>query len=160
MAEPEHEASCVASRRHVSTSGRRRRYVFLGVGLVIGIAIGLLTAFVIDVQSRSGQPAEPRPLLIAPYQAVQLSTGRMVIGRVDRLSSPFIVVSDAYTFQPEPAAGGAAAGKSPGWTFAPQGEDGVKPSTVIVGAQQVVSIEAVRPSSRLAAMLEEARARK
>ena len=134
--------------------------MFLAAGLVVGIAVGLLTAFVIDVQSRSGQPVEPRPLLIAPYHAVRLSTGRMVVGRVDRLSSPFIVVSEAYTLHPEPPIGGSAAGKAPGWTFAPPGEDDVKPGTVIVGAQQVVSIEAVQPGSRLAAMLEEVRARK
>jgi len=170
VAEPEHDASWVASRRHVSAVGRRRRYVFLVARLGIGIAVGLLAALVIDVQSRGAQPPEPRPLLLAPYHAVRLSTGRMVVGRVDRLNSPFIVVSEAYTVQPaptgpvagDPVAGGPVAGaKEPACTIAPRGEEAAAaPATVIVGAQQVVSIEAVLPGSRLAAMLDEVRAKK
>ena len=156
MAEPEHDPSWRPGRRHASSLGRRRRYLFLAVGLGIGTMVGLLLALAIDVQSRAPQPAEPRVLLVTPYHAVRLSTGQMIVGRLDRLAAPFMVVSEAYTLQPEVTAGG----KEPTWSVVSRSEDGPAPGVVIVGAQQVVSIEAVQPGSRLSAMLDEVRAKK
>lgn len=156
MAEAEQEPSWRPSRRRSSILRRRRRYVFLAAGLGIGTVLGLLLALAIDVQSRSSQSAEPRSVLVASYHAVRLSTGRVVVGRLDRLAAPFMVLSDAYTVQSD----ANADSKEVTWSVVSRGEDGQKPGMVIVGAQQVVSIEAVRPGSRLAALLDEVRAQK
>lgn len=156
MAEPEHDPSWRPSRGRSSMLRHRRRYLFLAAGLGIGTVLGLVLAFALDVQSRSSLPPDPRTFLVAPYHAVRLSTGRVIVGRLDRLAAPFMVLSDAYTVQSDVNADS----KEVTWSVVPRGEAGFQPDTVIVGAQQVVSVEAVRPGSRLATMLDEVRAKK
>lgn len=156
MAEPGHDRSWKEGRRGSSILRQRRRYLFLAVGIGIGTILGLLLAFVIDVQSRSSPPANHRAFLVAPYHAVRLSTGRVIVGRLNQLAAPFMVVSGAYTVQSDVNADS----KEITWSVVARGEDGSQPGTVIVGAQQVVSVEAARPGSRLATLLDAVRTNK
>lgn len=157
MAEPEQDRSWRERRWHSSSILRqRRRYLFLAAGIGIGTILGLVLALLLDFQTRSSQPADPRTFLMAPYHAVRLSSGRVVVGRLNQLAAPFMVVSDAYTVQSDVNADS----KEITWSVVGRSEDGAQPGTVIVGAQQVVSVEAVRPGSRLATLLDEVRTKR
>ena len=81
---------------------------------------------------------------------------RVIVGRLNQLAAPFMVVSDAYTVQSDVN----AESKDVTWSVVTRGDGGSQPTTVIVGAQQVVSVEAVRPGSRLATLLDEVRAKR
>jgi len=143
-------------RRGSTTSRMRRRYLYLAGGVGIGIVLGIVAGLVIAVGSRSTQPPDPRAFLVGPFHAVQLSNGRLVVGRIDRLATPFMVISDALTVEAQVD----AATKEVTWSITPRDASWHQPGTVIVGAQQVVSVDAVEPGSPLAAALDEARRRR
>jgi hypothetical protein len=133
----------------------RRRYYFLAGGIAVGIVIGVVLALMIDLWSRPGTPADPRQFLVTRLHAVSLSNGRVIVGRVDRLAAPFMVISDAVTVESKVD----DTGKAVAWSVPPRGGDWHQPGLVIVGAQQVVSVDAIRAGSALAAAVDQARAR-
>ena len=154
MAEAEGEPTWRSDRRRVS-GRRRRRYVYLFAGLVVGVVVGLAFALVLDTWSRSAEPPDPRQFLVTRLHAVSLSNGRVIVGRIDRLAAPFMVISDAITVEPRVD----DKSKEVEWSVPLWGRDWHQPALVIVGAQQVVSVDAIKPGSALAAAVDQARAR-
>ena len=154
MAEPRGEATWRPDRRGRS-SRRRRRYFYLFGGFVLGVVAGLGFALLIDTFSRTAQPPDPRQFLITRLHAVSLSNGRVIVGHIDRLAAPFLVISDAVTMEPKVD----DTSKEVEWSVPPWGRDWHQPGLVIVGAQQVVSVDAIKPGSPLAAAVDQARAR-
>ena len=149
MAEPKGEATWRPDRRGRS-SRRRRRYFYL-----FGVVAGLGFALLIDTGSRTAQPPDPRQFLITRLHAVSLSNGRVIVGQIDRLAAPFMVISEAVTVQSKVD----NISKEVEWSVPPRGGDWYQPGLVIVGAQQVVSVDAIKPGSPLAAAVDQARAR-
>ena len=136
-------------------SRRRRRYAYLFGGFALGLVAGLLFAFLIDSWSRGAEPADPRQFLVARLHAVSLSDGRVIVGRIDRLAAPFMVISDAITVEPNVD----DKSKEVEWSVPLRSRDWHQPGLVIVGAKQVVSVDAIKPGSALAAAVDQARAR-
>jgi hypothetical protein len=154
VAEPGREPTWLSGRSRAP--GRwRRRYAYLFGGFVIGIVVGLAFALLIDTWSRSWQPPDPRQFLVTRLHAVSLSNGRVIVGRIDHLAAPFLVISEAVTVQPKVD----DVSKEVQWSVPPRGGDWHQPGLVIVGAQQVVSVDAIKPGSPLAAAVDQARAR-
>ena len=155
MAEPVLEPNW-SPRRGSSPRRTRRRYFFLAAGVGIGTVVGLVAGLLIAIGTRSSQPPDPRAFLVGPFHAVQLSNGRLVVGRLDRLAAPFMVIADALTVEAQVD----ATTKEVTWSVPSRDASWHQPGIVIVGAQQVVSVDAVRPGSPLAAVLDEARKRR
>ena len=124
-------------------------------GFVIGVVVGLGFALAIDTWSRTAQPPDPRQFLVTRMHAVSLSNGRVIVGRIDRLAAPFMVISEAVTVEPKVD----DASKEVEWSVPLRGRDWHQPGLGIVGAQQVVSVDAIKPGSPLAAAVDQARAR-
>jgi hypothetical protein len=143
------------SGRSRAPGRRRRRSAYLFGGFVIGVVFGLAFALLIDIWSRSGHPPDPRQFLVSRLHAISLSNGRVIVGQIDRLAAPFVVISEAVTVQPKVD----DRSKEVEWSVAPRGGDWHQPGLVIVGAQQVVSVDAIKPGSALAAAVDQARAR-
>ena len=154
MAEPEGGPPSLSNRRR-GPGRRRRRYAYLFGGFVIGVVVGLAFAVVIDTWSRTAQPPDPRQFLVTRLHAVSLSNGRVIIGHVDRLAAPFMVISEAVTVEPKVD----DTSKEIEWSVPLRDRDWHQPGVVIVGAQQVVSVDAIKPGSALAAVVDQARAR-
>ena len=154
MAEAEGEPTWRSDRRRVP-GRRRRRYVYLFGGLVLGVVVGLAFALAIDIWSRTAEPPDPRQFLVTRLHAVSLSNGRVIVGRIDRLAAPFMVISDAITVEPKID----DKSKEVEWSVPLRSRDWHQPGLVIVGAQQVVSVDAIKPGSALASAVDQARAR-
>ncbi len=129
--------------------------MYLFGGLVIGIVVGLAFALLIDTWSHTPQSPDPRQFLVTRLHAVSLSNGRVIVGRIDRLAAPFMVISEAITVEPKVD----DKSKEVEWTVPLRDRDWHQPGLVIVGAQQVVSVDAIKPGSALAAAVDQARAR-
>ena len=134
---------------------RRRRYLYLLAGFVLGVVVGLAFALVIDTLSRTTEPPDPRQFLVTRLHAVSLSDGRVIVGRIDRLAAPFMVISDAITVEPKVD----DKSKEVEWSVPLRARDWHQPGLVVVGAQQVVSVDAIKPGSALASAVDQARAR-
>ncbi len=131
---------------------RRRRYVFLLVGLAAGIVIGLLAGLILAGPSRPPQAAAGGAAITTRYQAVTLTSGQVFVGRLEKLDSAFPVLSDIYTLQSKPGEGGKAVE-----SLAKRGAD--EPDTLILNADHILFVEPVRSGSRLGKLIEEAKSR-
>jgi hypothetical protein len=131
---------------------RRRRYVFLLVGLAGGIVIGLLAGLILAGPSRPPQAAAGGAAITTRYQAVTLTSGQVFVGRLEKLDSPFPVLSDIYTLQSKPGEGGKTVE-----SLVKRGAD--EPDTLILNADHILFVEPVRSHSRLGKLIEEAKSR-
>ena len=129
--------------------------MYLLGGLVLGVVAGLAFALVIDIWSRTAEPPDPRQFLVTRLHAVSLSDGRVIVGRIDRLAAPFIVISEAITMEPKVD----DKSKEVEWSVPLRSRDWHQPGLVIVGAQQVVSVDSIKAGSALATAVDQARAR-
>ena len=132
---------------------RRRRYLFLVVGLASGMVIGLLAGLMLAGAPRPPQAVAGGAAITTRYQAVTLTNGKVFVGRLEKLDSAFPVLSDILTLQSKPGEGG----KAPVETLAPRGAD--EPDTMILNGDHILFIEPVRSDSRLGKLIEEARNR-
>ncbi|MET0852490.1 MAG: hypothetical protein ABW020_15235 [Candidatus Rokuibacteriota bacterium] len=130
---------------------RRRRYVFLLVGLAGGIVIGLLAGLILAGPSRPPQAAAGGgAAMTTRYQAVTLTSGQVFVGRLEKLDSAFPILSDFYTLQSKPGEGGKAVE-----ALVQRGAD--EPDTLLLNADHILFVEPVRSGSRLGKLIEEAK---
>ena len=85
---------------------RRRRYLFLAVGLASGMVIGLVGGLILAGPAQPPQAAAGGAVMTARYHAVTLTNGLVFVGHLDKLGSSFPVLSEIHTIQKKPQEGG------------------------------------------------------
>lgn len=132
---------------------RRRRYAFLAVGLAAGLVVGLVAGVMLGGPSRTPQVAAPGGAMNTRYQAVTLTNGQMLVGRLEKLGTAFPVLSDIHTVR----ARASQDAKEPTQALLSRGAD--EPDTMILNADHILFVEPVRSGSRLGKLIEEAKSR-
>ena len=132
---------------------RRRRYLFLAVGLASGLLIGLVGGLILAGPAQPPQAAAGGAAMTTRYHAVTLTNGLVFVGHLEKLGSSFPVLSEIHTIQKKLQEGGKTHTES----LIGRGPD--EPDTMVLNADHILFVEPVRSHSRLGKLLEEARAR-
>ena len=128
----------------------RRRYVFLGAGLLVGLVVGIVLGALLGA-SRGGKQPMDSTALTTQYQMVVLTGGQTLVGKLEGLGSAFPVLYDAHTVQKQ------VNQESKEVTEALLPHEG---DSMILNAQHIVYVESVKPGSRLAVLIEAATSKK
>jgi hypothetical protein len=118
---------------------------FLGITIAVLLVIGA-GAWLLRADS---------PRLDTPYQAVLLSNGQVYYGRLEGLGSKFPVLREVYYVQTSvnPQT------KEPNNILLKRGNEWHGPDRMVLNANQVILVEPVGPTSKVAELIKELKAR-
>jgi hypothetical protein len=125
----------------------RKSLVVLAAGVVVGAAGLWLVAF------RDLTPGA-RISLNTPYQAVLLTNGQVFYGRLDKLGSPFPVLTEVYYVVQNQVNQDT---KQVSNTLIRRGKEWHAPDRMILNGAHIVLVEPVRTDSVVAKLIEELR---
>ena len=96
-----------------------------------------------------GCAGEKKPDFKTEYQAVLLGDGQVFYGKVDRIERDFLVLSEAYYFQKNPAAQEGQA------LLVKRGREPHGPDASYINSKYIVMVEPVKPDSQIANAIRE-----
>jgi hypothetical protein len=124
----------------------RESLVLLAAGMVVGAAGLWLVAF-------HDLTPSARINFGAPYQAVLLTNGQVFYGRLDKLGSPFPVLTEVYYVQSQVN----QETKQVSNTLIRRGKEWHGPDRMILNGAHIVLVEPVRTDSAVGKLIEELR---
>lgn len=128
--------------------GKRGLSVLLAV-----VALGLLVWVAMAVyRSSTGLSATG---IKTPYQAVVLNNGQVYFGKLDRLGTPYPILTDVYYVQSQVNQDT----KQVTNTLVKRGKELHGPEIMVLNASQILFIESVGPNSTIGKLIEEAKKR-
>jgi hypothetical protein len=116
---------------------KRRRAIYIQLfGVVFAMAFLML----------QGCGGDKKPDFKTEYQAVLLGDGQVYFGRVDKIEKDFLVLSDVYYIQRNPASG-AGEGQP---IMLKRGKEPHGPDISYINTKYIVMVEPVKPDSPIA----------
>jgi len=125
----------------------RRQTVVCGLSLVAVVALALVLLGTLRANSYTG--------LTTPHQAVFLINGQVFFGKLEKLGSPFPILTDVYYVQSQVN----QETKQVKNVLVKRGSEWHAPDRMILNANQILFIASVKPDSTVEKFIEELKAR-
>jgi hypothetical protein len=121
-----------------------------GKGRIALIAVLLLVVVMAGILAVRWPWRSARAAIETPYQAVFLTNGQMLFGRLSGLGSPYPVLTEIYYVQTQ-----LGPEKKPVSGLVRRGKESHAPDRMIINAQHILLVEPVKPDSAVAKLIAE-----